>query len=725
MSIFLIAAVVLGTLTISSLLKADFHEEFEGPSIDLSNWTIMDYGGLDAVQANGELYVNGTYDPGDPAPGTNGWNQFWLIYKDNFTGFLDISVKDTITSFFGAEIGVGIGIMENNTVCWDNVTSWVQRYYLTENSIGWVDSWFNGSDVKITFDDTDITLQREYTHRMIHHENGTVQFILDGETKGWLPINLTSYYPFLVVAIKGAGTHIEAVFDDYHIITGPPTAVLEVSETNPTKQEEIVLTGNNSFYEGARIESYYFDFGNGDDTGWISSSYVFYNYSAEGMYEAKLKVRGDNGKESDWTSVFICVACGYPSANLSGEPASVRTFESVNFSANKSSDPDGSILGYYFDYGDGTSSGWIMSQNASHEYLDDGIYSAKLKVLDDDMHESNWSEPVTITVLNRPPSPRFWYSSSEINQAEFVTFDGSRSSDMDGNVISYFFDFGDGTDSGWVSLPNVTHFYQDVGNYMVSLLVQDDDGLVSDWSAVHQVTVLNSPPTAIVTVSNSIVSLGDEVTLDAILSYDMDGNIANYLFDFGDGTDSGWTIDIYVVHTYAEEGSYSVKAKVRDDDGAESVWSPTVQITVVNQLPVAFLNSTAIEAFVGEDIFFDGSGSYDPEGSIDGYRFDFGDGETTDWLTHSYVTHVFAEEGEYQVSLLVRDDFGAESEEEVSITIVVRQKEADLGLDFIWWIIFAIILVALLIAAILVILQQRKRIHELEAQIEEPEEQQS
>lgn len=62
-----------------------------------------------------------------------------------------------------------------------------------------------------------------------------------------------------------------------------------------------------------------------------------------------------------------------------------------------------------------------------------------------------------------------------MNINEPITFDASNSTD-DGRINYYFFDFGDGKNSGWTTLPLVTHKYSSSGTYYATLIVGDDYG---------------------------------------------------------------------------------------------------------------------------------------------------------------------------------------------------------------------------------------------------------
>lgn len=86
---------------------------------------------------------------------------------------------------------------------------------------------------------------------------------------------------------------------------------------------------------------------------------------------------------------------------------------------------------------------------------------------------------------------------------------------------------------------------------------------------------VNARPQAILKVSEEEIKTGNEVTLDASDSADTDGRIRQYFFDYGDGTDSGWTFFNTVNHTYAVSGEYEIRLYVRDEAEAQNQ-EPTV-----------------------------------------------------------------------------------------------------------------------------------------------------
>ncbi len=93
---------------------------------------------------------------------------------------------------------------------------------------------------------------------------------------------------------------------------------------------------------------------------------------------------------------------------------------------------------------------------------------------------------------------------------------------------------------------------------------------------------LNQPPTAHFSVTTNTVA-GTPMTLDGSASYDPDGTIASYSWDFGDGT-TALTSVATTSHSYATAGPYTISLRVTDNEGAiSSLVSQT--ITASSNLP--------------------------------------------------------------------------------------------------------------------------------------------
>ena len=173
--------------------------------------------------------------------------------------------------------------------------------------------------------------------------------------------------------------------------------------------------------------------------------------------------------------------------------------------------------------------------------------------------------------LASPPVASFDFQPQYPIPGWYVFFDGRSSTDPNGNITSYSWDFGDGIDytspDGWAG-----HAFWSLGTFTVNLTVQDDTGLTG--GAVHNVTVTR-PPFATFTISPEPAYIRQTVTFDASASNDSMRSIISYHWAFGDATFAEGAI---VTHVYTNWGDMGVDLLIGDDGGfgAEAFRSITV-----------------------------------------------------------------------------------------------------------------------------------------------------
>ena len=143
------------------------------------------------------------------------------------------------------------------------------------------------------------------------------------------------------------------------------------------------------------------------------------------------------------------------------------------------------------------------------------------------------------------------------------------SSDSDGNIVDWSWNFGDGNTS---TEQNPVHTYDSAGTYEVSLTVTDDADATNVKTASLTVASDNDAPVAQFSHETNLLT----VTLNDTSS-DSDGVITSRLWDFGDGNSS---TEQNPVHSYAASGSYAISLTVTDDDGATS--SANASVVVVS-----------------------------------------------------------------------------------------------------------------------------------------------
>ncbi len=265
-----------------------------------------------------------------------------------------------------------------------------------------------------------------------------------------------------------------------------------------------------------------------------------------------------------------------------------------------------------------------------------------------------------------PPSAPFSYIFSSDLKAIFtadplagesplpVSFDATSST---GNIISYEWIFSDGaTGSG----NTVSHTFASAGNYTVTLKVTNDLGATDQETVqivVSSPSPINNPPTAIISSSTSVGDAPLEVQFDGSGSSDSDGAIILYEWDMGDG---GTSTGPQVAYTYTSAGTFNATLSVTDDGGLIDSSSTPVIITQPpeenNLPPVAVISASIDQGFAPLAVTFDAGESNDPDGTINSYKWNFGDGSTSFNMTANYI---YTQPASYEVTLEVTDNVGA------------------------------------------------------------------
>ena len=253
-----------------------------------------------------------------------------------------------------------------------------------------------------------------------------------------------------------------------------------------------------------------------------------------------------------------------PTAVLKANPTIGLTPLKVTFNGADSSDSDGNIVDYRWSFGDGTQA---TGKRVKHTYTESGIFTASLTVIDNDMRTD--TAQVEITVSTGVPVPVIEVSATSGMIPLTVNFDGSKSSDFDGTIQTYLWDFGDGTSTTGVT---ATHTYENGGKYTASLTVTDNDGK-SD-TAYQNITVFQKP-VAIFTATPEVGKPPLEVFFDASDSYDPDGYVNTYKWDYGDGFNS---LSKKERHTYSTPGTFMVVFTAVDDDHVTDTATTTIRV---------------------------------------------------------------------------------------------------------------------------------------------------
>ena len=271
-----------------------------------------------------------------------------------------------------------------------------------------------------------------------------------------------------------------------------PIADFTFSPANPDTSTSVRFDASSSHDPDGIISHYAWDFGDGTLAVGILAHHT---YTHPGKYRATLTVI-DNGGLTDntykWITIresnqppiaqFTTYTLGSTGERKVG--AQLLLGAQVWFDASISSDPDGTITKYEWDW-DSDGSYDVSSKDPviGHIFTQPGIHEVTLRVTDDKGATAKVTKTITVGV-NKPPIAAFTMSDSHTVITWTVTFDASNSSDPDGSIVKYEWEFGDET-TGKGNV--VTHAFSTPGTYTVKLTVTDNDGASASIEKVVKV----------------------------------------------------------------------------------------------------------------------------------------------------------------------------------------------------------------------------------------------
>lgn len=267
-----------------------------------------------------------------------------------------------------------------------------------------------------------------------------------------------------------------------------PSASFTVEPTNGDTGTEFTFDASASTGGRRNIFRYTWDFGDGSGEQAQANPVITHTFTSDGSYTVTLTVTNGLGDE-DTSRQQVNVERIPPTASFTVSPSSADTTTEFTFDAAASSGGSGEILLYTWDLGDGSAEVARRDPTLSHTFNDEGSYSVTLTVTN--THGDEASSTQDVTVGNAPPVASFTVSEGgEGNTNTFFLFDASDSSDPDGDIVSYDWDFGDGT-TRVTTEPQASHQYQEAGSYTVTLTVTDNEGATASAETTVEVTELD------------------------------------------------------------------------------------------------------------------------------------------------------------------------------------------------------------------------------------------
>jgi len=439
--------------------------------------------------------------------------------------------------------------------------------------------------------------------------------------------------------------------------------VLNVAPTANAGSDQTVDEGDGVVFNGRFTDpgvvdthTFHWDFGDG---GTAATEDAVHTYRDNGVYTVIFTVLDDDGG-IDFDSMRVTVNNVAPTVDA-GVDQTVDEGDKVNFSGlftDPGIDDTHTIL---WDFGDGNTADAL---DASNIYTDNGVYTVRLTVTDDDGGVG--FDELTVTVNNVAPvvvvGPDL-----VANENDEVNFFGNSFTDAGiDDTHTVLWDFGDG---GTAVTLSAAHTYLDNGDYTARLTVTDDDGGVGFAEVL--VTVNNVAPE--VEAGGDMASVeGDPVNFSGRFTDVGTLDTHTVLWEFGDGNTA---TELETIHTYVDNGIYTARLTVTDDDGG--VTFDELEVIVNNEEPVVYAGQDQ-DSFEGDVISF--SGEFTDVGLIDTHNieWDFGDGHTANTLN---ADHIYTDNGVFVARLTVIDNNGDLSFDEVTVVVSNVAPEVEAGED--------------------------------------------
>lgn len=238
--------------------------------------------------------------------------------------------------------------------------------------------------------------------------------------------------------------------------------------------------------------------------------------------------------------------------------------------------------------------------------------------------------------------------------------------DPNGEIVMWEWNFGDAApgEPAWqdytASEGDCWHLFTKPGMKVAHLRVTDNDGNKDvAFVKIEMSQEGNANPVAVANADPTVGSSPLLVLFDPNGSYDPDGIIVKWEWDLdnGAGFQDYTASDGHTSFEYYSWGLFAPTLRVTDDDGAVSTCGTLVDI---NAVPVACISAQPVCGPAPLAVCFDATGSYDPDGDVVYYEFDFDEG--ADWESHgtsAIAEHIYSDPGTYSPRVRVTDVDGA------------------------------------------------------------------
>jgi hypothetical protein len=489
--------------------------------------------------------------------------------------------------------------------------------------------------------------------------------------------------------------------DDVSITVNPAPNVPPVADAGPNititlPTNSASLNGSASSDADGTITAYQWTQIGGPNTATFSSTTsasVTVSDLIAGTYVFRLTVR-DNSNATSTDDVTVTVNTAAPSnippvANAGPNRTITLPTNSSGLNGSSSYDPDGTITSYQWSQVSGPNTATFSSTTAASVTVSNlvaGTYTFRLTVRDNNNATS--TDDVTVIVnppVNVPPVANAGPNRTITLPTNTSNLNGGSSYDPDGVITSYQWSQVSGPNTATFSsttAASVTVSNLVAGTYVFRLTVRDN----SNATATDEVTVIvnpavNVPPVADAGSNRTITLPVNSTGLSGSASYDPDGTITSYQWSQVSGPNTATlssTSGVSITVSNLVTGTYVFRLTVRDNSNATATDDVTIvvlpePVVAANLAPVAEAGINQAITLTTAFVTLNGTGSYDPDGTITSYQWQqvSGPGNATITSATSAIATVSnLQAGDYVFRLTVRDNKNAVATDTVVIAVI-------------------------------------------------------
>jgi PKD repeat protein/uncharacterized membrane protein len=465
---------------------------------------------------------------------------------------------------------------------------------------------------------------------------------------------------FTVPGVGTAKGSISVTLSSTNIWTATTSPIVMVNSPTPNP----VMTGQKvtitfSVSSGSSVTSISVDWGDGTPKEALpgtatTSTHTYASTNGQKSTTFTINVTATNSLGSGSGTTTETVNDRPPSVSITYVLPTTPTSGQTVTVAFQGTDPDGTVVSFQVNWGDGTSETGIAgtATSASHIYNSAGTFHITVTATDNS--GSTGSNTQTITVA-AAPTVSFTLTPTSPDPSTTETFTATTSGGV--GPFSFSWTFGD---TGTSTTNPATHTYATSGSFVVTVTATDANGVRATSS---QTITVAATPTVSFTFSPAYPEAASPVTFTATTT----GGVSPFGFSWTFG-DTGTATTNPATHTYATSGSFTVTVTATDADGV--IATSTRTISVAAALGVSFSSTlTSPEINLLETFTATTTGGV---GAVT-FNWTFGDAGTA---TINPATHTYAASGSFTVSVTATDANGVKTTSSQTITVVAAPTVA-------------------------------------------------